>query len=357
MSVTEYSEVLERRVRKGDWQDQLVPSYVKIEEAIEKGRRADALEYIDFFDAEIAHAYAFVYKKWIDDVGRFLLDKGMSEIDLRGVRDDLALLVNQRFEEDTPYDRDGEMRKYARLRARLVRHLNAPKEVALATLQEMVVQWRNVHDRDLDYICGLLNAVHIRFGEESLEEMYRDYLLVDVFDRGFGRFDVAKGEWPAMLHSVIAFTMLGTRLHLSDLGRSEPTVRLSEYEDRVELTLAPCGSGGRVTAGDAFSGTASRAEAPYYYHFMEREHDFSWNKKGVCPYCVHCCLTYEKLPIERFGYPVMVLKPPSYPDDVSQCMLTIYRNPRDVPEWAYERLGEKKPAPDEPLGSARGGKD
>ncbi len=356
MSVTEYSKVLDRRVRKGDAQDQLFPTYVKIEEAILERRFGDALEYIDFFDREAAHVYDFVFAEWIAGIGRFLLDEGMGEAELEGVRDDLRSLVNQRFDEDAPYDRDAELVAYRMLKARLVRHLNAPTKTALASLNAWVVQWRGVHDRDLDYVCGLLNAVVVRLGEEALEALYRDYLLVKVFARGFGRFDVAKHDWRDTFDSLVSFLLIGARLHLPDLGRDARSITLREHDDRVEVTLSPCGSGGRITGGDAFSGTGSRAEAPYHYRFLEREHDFSWNKKGVCPYCAHCCLTYEKLPIEQFGYPVMVVEPPSYPNETAQCRFTLYKDPREVPASAYERLGETKPAPDTALGSTGRGR-
>ena len=352
MSVTEYNMVLDRRVRKGDRQDQLVPTYVKIREAIEADRRDDALEYIDFFDLEAAHVYAFVYAAWLSEIGRFLRDKGVQEAQLASIRAELELLVNRRFADGVPYDREAEIRRYQTLKAQLIGHVYGLREVACESLMALVVQWRSIHDRDLDYVAGLLNAVHERLGEEELETLYRDYLLVDVFKRGFGRFDVSQHDWSTTFDSLVAFQLIGARLHLADLGRSEPSVTLQEFDDRVEVTMAPCGSGGRITAGDAFSSTPSRAEAPYHYRFIEREHDFSWNKKGVCDYCAHCCLTYEKMPIEKYGYPVMVVDPPTYPDSTSRCRITMYRNPRDVPVWVYERVGETKPDPQEPLGSA-----
>ena len=82
MPVTEYSRVLDRRVRKGDAQDQLVPTYVKIEEAFAQGRLGDVLEYIDFVDREAAHVYDFVFAQWIVGIGRFLCDEGMGEAEL-----------------------------------------------------------------------------------------------------------------------------------------------------------------------------------------------------------------------------------------------------------------------------------
>ena len=143
--------------------------------------------------------YAFVFDEWITEIARFLVDKGMSEAEIEGVRDDLKLLVNLRFDDGLPYDREAELTTYGMLKARLVRHLNASKETALETLNAWIVQWRGVHDRDLNYICGLFNTVVVRLGEESLEGLYRDYLLVNVFASGFGRFDVAKHDWRGTL--------------------------------------------------------------------------------------------------------------------------------------------------------------
>jgi len=59
-----------------------------------------------------------------------------------------------------------------------------------------------------------------------------------------------------------------------------------------------------------------------------------------------------KLPIERFGYPLRIVEPPLAGNATGRCTWTIYRDPRDAPAWYYETLGETKPAPDEPLGSA-----
>lgn len=244
MPVTEYSRVLYRCVRKGDAQGQVVPTYVKIDEAFAQERLGDVLEYMDFFDREAAHVYDFVFAQWIVGIGRFLCDEGMGEAELEGVCDDLKVLVNLRFDEGAPNDREAELAKYAMLKARLG-------------------QWSGIHDRDLDTIGGLLNAVVARLGEESLERLYRNTLLIDVFARGFGRFDVAKGEWSEMFDSLLAFLLSGSRLHLPDLGRDTGAITISEHHDWVEVSLTPCGNSGRFTAGDTFSGTGSHAEAPF----------------------------------------------------------------------------------------------
>jgi hypothetical protein len=58
----------------------------------------------------------------------------------------------------------------------------------------------------------------------------------------------------------------------------------------------------------------------------------------------------EEMPIDRFGYPVRVIDPPIYPDtsrdpDVRQkCQWQMFKDPTQVPEEYYARVGRTKPA-------------
>jgi hypothetical protein len=96
----------------------------------------------------------------------------------------------------------------------------------------------------------------------------------------------------------------------------------------VELRFAPCGSGGRIRAGQAFGVT-------------QRRYDWAWNETGVCHYCVHCCVLQQLSPIRRLGYPARVVDPPLQPGD--RCTWTVYRDPSLVPDEAYRRVGQRKP--------------
>lgn len=349
MSLLEHSAVFGRKIRKGSWKEQLVPTCRLIAEAIGDKRDRDALELIDYFDVEAAVCYN-LYKQWGLDAERFLVARGLSEADLDGVREELRLLVNRQWAPGEIYDRDAELRRYRMKKAQLVRELSAPPDVALQTLEEWKNLWRSIHDRDVDYISGLFNTAHVRYGEESIEELYRDYVIGDLFAFRYERFDVSKMSWEEAFDSLIYVSIEAMRGHLVG-PRRDGTMDMVEHPDRVELSFTPCGSGGRTIDGDRVAGTPSRHEAPFYYNTMKQPHDFSWNKTGVCHYCVHCSVLMEKLPMERFGYPVRIVDPPTYPDSRSRCRWTMYRDPRDVPAEIYARMGERKPAPNEPLGS------
>lgn len=350
MSVLVWSDVFRRRIRSGDWADQLVPTCRKIAEAIEAGRRQDALDYIEYFDVEAAVCYN-LYAQWNADAERCLADGGVSEADLQAIREELNLLVNHWIAPGVPYDRLAELARYRREKARLIRLLGAPAPEALAALDSWKETWRTIHDRDVDYVSGLFNAIHIRFGEAKIEEMYRNYVIGHLFNFRYERFDVSKNDWGQIFDALVYVSIEAMRGHLVG-PRRDGTMAMESDDEKVVLTFTPCGSGGRVVQGDRVAGTPSRHEAPYHYQTMQGRADFHWRTPGVCHYCVHCAVLMEKLPIEKFGYPVRVVEPPRWPDATEKCRWTMYRDPRAVPEWVYERSGEAKPGPDLPLGSA-----
>ncbi len=350
MSVLAYNEVFRRPIRTGDWSDQLVPTFTKIAEAIRDGRRQDALDYIEYFDVEAAVCYN-LYAQWNADAERCLSEAGVSDADLQAIRDELNLLVNHWLAPGVAYDRNAELARYRVQKARLIRLLGALAEEALAELRDWKETWRTIHDRDVDYVSGLFNAIHIRFGEAMIDKMYRDYVIGHLFDFRYERFDVSKNDWGKVFDALVYVSIEAMRGHLVGPER-DGTMEMQSDDEKVVITFTPCGSGGRVTQGDRIAGTPSRHEAPYHYQTMQGQADFHWKTPGVCHYCVHCAVLMEKLPMERFGYPVRVVEPPRYPDSTEKCRWTMYRDPRSVPEWVYERSGERKPAADAPLGSA-----
>jgi hypothetical protein len=69
----------------------------------------------------------------------------------------------------------------------------------------------------------------------------------------------------------------------------------------------------------------------------------------------------EEMPMDRFGYPVRVIDPPTYPDTDrdpavrQKCQWQMFKDPTKVPEEYYTRVGRTKPTT---FGSkARGAKE
>ena len=58
----------------------------------------------------------------------------------------------------------------------------------------------------------------------------------------------------------------------------------------------------------------------------------------------------EEMPIDRFEYPVQVIDPPTYDPNATavgvaqKCQWTMFKDPTQVPEEFYTRVGRVKPA-------------
>ena len=122
------------------------------------------------------------------------------------------------------------------------------------------------------------------------------------------------------------------RGHLVGPGPGRDRWSSRRTSDRYTWRFDPCGSGGRSMRGDAIEGSPPRMEPPFECGVTTEEYDFAWNKKGVCFYCVNCCVVMQLMPIDAFGYPVRVVEPPTYPDDRdAKCTWHVYKDPAACP--------------------------
>jgi hypothetical protein len=87
------------------------------------------------------------------------------------------------------------------------------------------------------------------------------------------------------------------------------------------------------------------------YNWSVSTEPYSWNHftKGICHYCTHCIRLMEEWPMDRFGYPVRTVTPPVYrgTDEAGRpqkCTWEMFKDPTQVPESYYERVGRTKPA-------------
>jgi hypothetical protein len=341
------SEVLGRRVRIDPPASLASGTYRKIREALTEGdgEAADAL--VDFFIDE-ARIIFDIYTQWRRDIRRYL-DARIGGDPLVSEIQRIQELVSAAHPGLDP-SREAAWESVCSSAARL----KASREESgrrLELLDDLRERWRALHDGDVDFIMGLMDVVVRRLGEEALGEMYENWVVGDWFNTRYARFDLSKTTWEEAFRLIVYLSFEAMHGHLSGPGR-DGSIEYAELHDRVTFTFAPCGSGGRSVVGEPRDGLKPLMEAPFRYRALEQEHAFAWNKKGVCTYCAHCCVLLEKLPMERFGYPIRVVDPPTYPNDGNAvCRWTVYRRVEDVPASVYERLGLSKP----PAGAALGG--
>jgi hypothetical protein len=155
-------------------------------------------------------------------------------------------------------------------------------------------------------------------------------------------FRVTQGNWVSERYAALGemtpqesleLTIEGMRGHFTGPGR-RGRIDVADEVDRWVLSFDPCGSGGRMRRD-------RRTEEPFRFAVTQQAHDWSWQRKGVCLYCAHCAVVNEILPIESLGAPMRVTDHPENEGD--PCRWTIYKSPELVPDWAYERVGKRRP--------------
>jgi hypothetical protein len=346
MSELAHHPGLGRPVRTGSWADLAEGTVPRLLRAIADGRAADAADLAAFFVVE-ARVCFDIYTQWNRDALRYLAHRGLDEATLAAETTRIEALVLAGRPEGTG-DR---ATAFARFEA-LAREAGAAAPGAAEAAVAMSERWRHLHDTDVDRLTGLFDIVVRRFGETAIGDMYEGWLIGDWFNKRYVRFDVSRQPWQEAFDLLVYLTFESMHGHLAGPGR-QGSITFEEHADRVVFSFDPCGSGGRTVRGEPLDGTPPRDEPPYGFAVLEEAHTFTGGKKGVCTYCAHCCILTEKLPIERFGYPVRVVDPPLWPAGRNDpCRWTIYRTPEAVPEEVYARVGARKPAPGEPLGSA-----
>lgn len=341
----EFSEVLGRRVRLGDWQDQKISTYRKIQEAIGDGRREDAAALADYFVDEASVCF-ILYRQWISDLSNFLRTKGASAEDVAavnaGIVDKIALPDGSQWIPHKHWDLFKQQQRKA-----LSHIYREEPEEALEALSVMKETWRQTHDRDVDHTYGLMSEIQERHGGQGLIEMY-EVVLVPLFAWRYQKFDIDQHPWDEGLETLMLVACESMRGHLVGPERTGD-FDLIETDDRFIVRFDPCGSGQRTIRGDWIEGTPARMEPPYNWGVSQEEASWNHFQKGVCLYCAHCIILMEEMPMDRFGYPVRVVDPPVYPDtdrdpEVRQkCQWQMFKDPTQTPEEYYTRVGRKKP--------------
>lgn len=345
-----------KRVRTGAWEDQAVSTVTKIREALEEagdefglkaGRRETAAQLVDYFLEEAKVVYV-IYKVWTEGFLGWLRSRGVPEPELRAELDRLAALMA--WPDGTPLDpvvRWAALGQRAGLLANGIRSYDATVADAEAELEEVLADWRRLHDRYADVMAGVLAFVVRRFGEDALEDCYRAVLEPYIAER-YMVFDIRERPYEETLVRNLYISLEAMRAHLVGPGR-RGDVGFEEHDDRWVLSFDPCGSGGRQVRGDEIEGTGSRVLAPYEFGVTQEPHPWSWNETGVCYYCAHCNITLSMLPAERWGHPVRTVDPPLWrgPDDPltrRRCTWTVWKSLEAIPEREYQRIGRQKPA-------------
>ncbi|HDH10842.1 MAG TPA: hypothetical protein ENG83_01335 [Nitrospirae bacterium] len=113
-------------------------------------------------------------------------------------------------------------------------------------------------------------------------------------------------------------------------------VSAEEDDEKIIFTLDPCSAGGRMKRQGKY-------RPPYNWPVSGEPHPLSFGLPDFPVYCQYCAVFHSILPIERSGAIWPVMLPPEKDED--PCTLLFYKDPKDIPEEYYTRVGKEKKWP------------
>jgi hypothetical protein len=319
-------------------------AYARAYAALRDGQTGAARDLTDQILAEAVEARD-LFPSFIARARDYLLANGLTAGQLRAEEERLGALLDPAGEGVDPEAAWHALRAAA---DEAVRGCAAGRgDEAAALLDAARRSWCAAHDRACDWIYGLLDAAARHLGEEAIGAMW-DALMSDFYATR-DDYDPAVRPWDDSVGALLADAVASLRGHLSGQERMGE-VDVTEEPDRWVVSFDPCGSGGRTHRPDSTSDGRARMEPPYDFAVTTGRHDWAWQREGVCLYCVHCCQLQERVPIQRFGFPLRVVDPPTWPASRQggKCTWSIYKDPQAVPAAAYHRVGLQKPGTQEP---------
>jgi hypothetical protein len=194
------------------------------------------------------------------------------------------------------------------------------KEKAKALAGRMKQEFNYLHDGYMFWVSGLLTYIYKNYGIEAVEKAEREAHTAEAKV-------VFKPPEKTDIRSRVEHLAGGLRGHMQP-------ITIVETDKTISLSMKPCGSGERILQKDGYSPEVGLAR-------VKEPHRITWGMKDFPMYCVHCPLM-EALELEntgKFGAVHIVTEPMGH----GACEFVFFKNPEDIPEEFYARIGKKKP--------------
>lgn len=332
-TVVAYEPSLGRQARAGTWDELAKGTFRAAIEQLDAGNWDAAATLVEISVAE-AQELREIYESWPTATRDWIAARGVAAelIDTATAR--LTTMIGAQamagIEAEWP-----QFTAAVEAAARACRSHDPGAATAVETAR---VVWQGAHDRAVDRVSGLIDIAVTTVGEDSLGDLW-DALMADWYQVHAKRYALDNQPWGTSAHQLMIAIVDGFHAHLTGTGR-QGDIEIINEPTRIGFRFAPCGSGGR-SIDSRITDDAPRAGTPFGFAVTTAEHDWAWNKVGICSYCVHCCQLNEVMPIDRLGYPTRVIDAPTWnPDNpTTECTWWVYRDPADVPDYVYERVG------------------
>nr|MCS5684920.1 hypothetical protein [Acidimicrobiales bacterium] len=168
MTELTWSDELGKRVRSGAWTEQAMSTVGQIEMAFSEGRWEAAAELVDYFmeEAKVCHV---IYSEWFEKFSGWLVDRGIDHEEFERLYELLSFPDGQAFDANgrVPSERWSNLGAAAGRLANDSRALSLEAGEALESLEDLRESWRQLHDRWVDLLSGLMTLAAESGGETA----------------------------------------------------------------------------------------------------------------------------------------------------------------------------------------------
>lgn len=196
-------------------------------------------------------------------------------------------------------------------------------EKAKKIAKRMYNEFLSMHDLYRNWVTATLSEVGRRYGDEALDDV-----MVEGVRAWWKPIVASLPKGPESLPAKIKMFAAGLHGHLQPL-------EITEDDEKFEIKLCPCGSGGRLISEGKYEG-------PDAFLKIGKPQPLTYGRPDYPVYCAHE-YAMEKVDIEENGTPFCVVEPAAKLG-TDYCKMVVYKDPKDIPAKYYERIGLKKPA-------------
>ncbi len=333
----EHVPSLGRAARVGSWSELAKGTFYSAAEQLGLGDLEAAAQLVEISILE-ADELRDIYQRWPEATAGWILDRGVDAADLDRATSRLGDLIGDRAMAGIK----AEWPQFVAGVSAAAEACRAGTPGAVEAIEAARQVWQGIHDRAVDRVSGVIDIAVRLVGEHALGELW-DFLMADWYDVHARRYAPDNQPWSTSADQLMIAIVDGFHAHLTGVGR-QGDIEIIEEVHRIGFRFAPCGSGGRSVDARISDGNP-RAAGPFNFAVTTERHDWAWNTVGICSYCVHCCQLNEVMPIDRLGFPTRVIDAPIWRQDqpVTSCTWWVYRDPADVPDEVYRRVGRERP--------------
>jgi hypothetical protein len=192
------------------------------------------------------------------------------------------------------------------------------KEKAKDLAQRMYKEFNYLHDGYFTWVTGLQTYIYQKMGVDAVEEAERQ---AHTIESRIAFIPSGETDFRSRVQNLAG----GLRGHLQP-------ITVAEDDEKVTITMEPCGSGERLIQMGGYEEGLAKVKEP---------HQITWGMEDFPLYCVHCPVM-EALDIENNG-DFTFCHFVSDPIGEEHCQFVFYKDPANIPEEFYTRIGKKKP--------------